>query len=79
MGPTIRRGEAQAYHLTSAIANESALVRLPSRYVHRYPLRRAHQLDLDILRELSPLNFAAYLFSHRLALALFPAAKVMAR
>jgi hypothetical protein len=42
------RREAQVDHLARAIPDESALVRLPSRYTHRCPSRRAHELDLQV-------------------------------
>lgn len=60
-----RRGETQADHLTSEISDDRALVRLPSRHMHRYPSRSAHKLDLDFLRDLAPLDLTANLFGFR--------------
>lgn len=73
-GACYRCREMQADHLTSSIALERTHARFPSRYMHRYPFRRAHQLDHNILCDLSPSNLAADLFSDRLAFALFASA-----
>jgi len=78
-GTDYRLGEMQANHLTSAISDERALARFPSRYVHRDPMRSSDEFDVDIWRDPALLNLAADLLWNRLARALFAATEEMSR
>lgn len=75
--PSHRLGEAQEDPLTSAIPDERALVRFPSRCVHRYPLRFPPELNHYIRREPSALDLAADLIWDRLTRARLTTATIV--
>ncbi len=68
----------QPDHLPSTVTDERAPVRLASRTMHRYPLGRAHELDVDVPINPALQKLATNLIDHRFPFALFATSKVMA-
>lgn len=54
-------------------------MRLQSRDMHRHPLGRAHEFDVDFPINPSPQEFAADLIDHRFTFALLAISEVMTR
>jgi hypothetical protein len=71
------RSKPQPYHLPPTVTNERTLARLPSRDMHRYPLRRAHELDGDVPINPAPQQLATDLIDYRLPFALLGTPKMM--
>jgi hypothetical protein len=71
--------ETQANLLTASVTNECTFASLTPRDVHGHPLGLLDELDFNLLGDLTKSDFTLDLFGERLAGALFPTTKVMAR
>jgi len=69
--------EPQPDHLPSAIADESALVRISSRDMHRHPLGSPPGIDVDVLFIPAAHKLATNLIDHRLRFAFLATPKVV--